>query len=179
MYQLFIFFMVTDPKTTVRPMWAQCLVVFIVAFVEMMLRLNEVVYAPFYALFLVGPVGAARRDVARRPPCEDCRVGRMKPVEEYAGKGQLTWLGESQPVGYRLTRLQGMAANGLPVPGLFRIEGDLDLRGARRARLRRRRAGDAQARRRPLDVDHADDARRPRALRRPRPVALSLLLRRV
>jgi len=55
MYQLFIFFMVTDPKVTVRPMWAQCLVVFIVAFVELILRLNEVVYAPFYALCLVGP----------------------------------------------------------------------------------------------------------------------------
>jgi Na+-translocating ferredoxin:NAD+ oxidoreductase RnfD subunit len=55
MYQLFIFFMVTDPKTTVRPRWAQCLVVFLVAFVEMLLRLGEVVYAPFYALFLVGP----------------------------------------------------------------------------------------------------------------------------
>jgi Na+-transporting NADH:ubiquinone oxidoreductase subunit NqrB len=55
MYQLFVFFMVTDPKTTVRPMWAQVLVVFIVALVETMLRLQEVVYAPFYALFLVGP----------------------------------------------------------------------------------------------------------------------------
>jgi enediyne biosynthesis protein E5 len=55
MYQLFVFFMVTDPKTTVRPMWAQVLVVFIVALVETVLRLQEVVYAPFYALFLVGP----------------------------------------------------------------------------------------------------------------------------
>jgi enediyne biosynthesis protein E5 len=55
MYQLFIFFMVTDPKVTVRPMWGQCLVVFIVAFVELILRLNEVVYAPFYALCFVGP----------------------------------------------------------------------------------------------------------------------------
>jgi Na+-translocating ferredoxin:NAD+ oxidoreductase RnfD subunit len=55
MYQLFIFFMVTDPKTTVRPRWGQCLVVVVVAFVEMLLRLGEVVYAPFYALFLVGP----------------------------------------------------------------------------------------------------------------------------
>jgi hypothetical protein len=53
----------------------------------------------------------------------------MKAVEEYSGEGQLSWLGGSCPVGYRLTRLQGMAANGLPVPGLFRIEGDLDLRG--------------------------------------------------
>ena len=55
MYQLFIFFMVTDPKTAVGPKWAQCLVVFCVALVEMVLRLNEVVYAPFYALALVGP----------------------------------------------------------------------------------------------------------------------------
>ena len=55
MYQLFIFFMVTDPKTTVGPRWGQCLVVFLVAFVEMLLRLAEVVYAPFYALAIVGP----------------------------------------------------------------------------------------------------------------------------
>src|ERR1700730_6201693 len=55
MYQLFIFFMVTDPKTTVRSKFWQCIVVAIVAFVEMILRLNQVVYAPFYALFLVGP----------------------------------------------------------------------------------------------------------------------------
>src|SRR5262249_38962626 len=55
MYQLFIFFMVTDPKTTVGPKWAQALVVFVVALLEMVLRLAEVVYAPFYALFLVGP----------------------------------------------------------------------------------------------------------------------------
>jgi enediyne biosynthesis protein E5 len=56
MYQLFIFFMVTDPKTTVRSRLWQCIVVFLVAVVEMILRLNQVVYAPFYALFIVGPV---------------------------------------------------------------------------------------------------------------------------
>jgi Na+-translocating ferredoxin:NAD+ oxidoreductase RnfD subunit len=55
MYQLFIFFMVTDPKTTVSTRVGQCVVVFLVAVVELVLRLNEVVYAPFYALFLVGP----------------------------------------------------------------------------------------------------------------------------
>src|SRR4029450_10607363 len=49
MYPLFIFFSVTDPKTTVRPKWAQAAVVFVVALVEMLLRLAEVVYAPFYA----------------------------------------------------------------------------------------------------------------------------------
>jgi Na+-transporting NADH:ubiquinone oxidoreductase subunit NqrB len=55
MYQLFIFFMITDPKTTVRSKSWQCIVVAIVALVEMILRLQQVVYAPFYALFLVGP----------------------------------------------------------------------------------------------------------------------------
>jgi hypothetical protein len=56
MYQLFIFFMVTDPKTTVRSKFWQCVVVFLIALVEMILRLNEVLYAPFYALFIVGPL---------------------------------------------------------------------------------------------------------------------------
>jgi len=55
MYQLFIFFMITDPKTTVRSKRGQCIVVFLVAVAEMILRLLQVVYAPFYALFIVGP----------------------------------------------------------------------------------------------------------------------------
>jgi Na+-translocating ferredoxin:NAD+ oxidoreductase RnfD subunit len=54
-YQLFIFFMITDPKTTVRSWKGQCTVAFSVALVEMILRLNQVIYAPFYALFMVGP----------------------------------------------------------------------------------------------------------------------------
>jgi enediyne biosynthesis protein E5 len=55
MYQLFIFFMITDPKTTVRSKRGQCIVVFLVALLEMVLRVRQVVYAPFYALFIVGP----------------------------------------------------------------------------------------------------------------------------
>ena len=55
MYQLFVFFMVTDPKTTVKSRVGQCVVAFLVAFAEMLLRLNHVVYAPLYALFIVGP----------------------------------------------------------------------------------------------------------------------------
>jgi Na+-translocating ferredoxin:NAD+ oxidoreductase RnfD subunit len=59
MYQLFIFFMITDPKTTVRSsLKAQCFVAFAVAAVEMCLRLAEVVHAPYYALFIVGPVAS-------------------------------------------------------------------------------------------------------------------------
>jgi len=55
-YQLFIFFMITDPKTTVKSWKGQCIVAFAVAFVEMLMRLDQVIYAPFYALFFVGPV---------------------------------------------------------------------------------------------------------------------------
>src|SRR5271168_3498164 len=55
MYQLFIFFMITDPKTTVRTKRGQCVVVFLVALLEMIMRMYQIVYAPFYALFIVGP----------------------------------------------------------------------------------------------------------------------------
>lgn len=54
MYQLFIFFMLTDPKTNLRTRWGRCLVAFLVAFVEMIIRLMGDVHAPYYALFLVG-----------------------------------------------------------------------------------------------------------------------------
>lgn len=56
MYQLFIFFMITDPKTTVRSFRGQCLVAVLVAAVEAVFRLLQWVHAPYYALFLVGPV---------------------------------------------------------------------------------------------------------------------------
>jgi enediyne biosynthesis protein E5 len=59
MYQLFIFFMITDPKTTVTPKWAQGLVAFLVAAMEMVLRLNENIHAPYYALTIVGPAAMA------------------------------------------------------------------------------------------------------------------------
>jgi Na+-translocating ferredoxin:NAD+ oxidoreductase RnfD subunit len=55
MYQLFIFFMITDPKTTVKSKTWQCVVAFLVALVEMVMRMYQIVYAPFYALFIVGP----------------------------------------------------------------------------------------------------------------------------
>ncbi len=59
MYQLFIFFMITDPKTTVKSKWAQCLVAFLVAAMEMVLRLAENIHAPYYALTIVGPIALA------------------------------------------------------------------------------------------------------------------------
>ena len=59
MYQLFIFFMITDPKTTVKQKRAQCLVAFLVAAMEMVLRLSENIHAPYYALTIVGPLAMA------------------------------------------------------------------------------------------------------------------------
>jgi enediyne biosynthesis protein E5 len=57
MYQLFVFFMITDPRTGIRQsVKAQCVFAFMVAAVEFVLRLFEVVHSPYYALFLVGPV---------------------------------------------------------------------------------------------------------------------------
>jgi enediyne biosynthesis protein E5 len=81
-YQLFIFFMITDPKTTTLTRPRQCLVAALVAVVETLFRLGgdsglqhsltdtfgegfticygtlrEVaVHAPYYALFVVGPI---------------------------------------------------------------------------------------------------------------------------
>ena len=73
MYQLYIFFMITDPKTTVRSFRGQCGVAFLVAAVEAAFRLMQFVHAPYYALFLVGPatnlieIAADRRRRAASP----------------------------------------------------------------------------------------------------------------
>jgi enediyne biosynthesis protein E5 len=81
-YQLFIFFMITDPKTTTLTKFRQCVVAVLVAVVETLFRLagdtgvqsylagvfgpgferlygvlGELgVHAPYYALFVVGPI---------------------------------------------------------------------------------------------------------------------------
>jgi Na+-transporting NADH:ubiquinone oxidoreductase subunit NqrB len=54
-YQLFIFFMITDPKSTVQGVRPQMAVAVAVAGAECVLRLLGNVHAPYYALFLVGP----------------------------------------------------------------------------------------------------------------------------
>jgi Na+-translocating ferredoxin:NAD+ oxidoreductase RnfD subunit len=56
MYQLYIFFMITDPKTTVKSKRGQCVVAFLVAVAEMCFRLAQNVDAPYFALTVVGPV---------------------------------------------------------------------------------------------------------------------------
>ena len=51
----------------------------------------------------------------------------MNRVEDYSGFGELRHGGHTvAQVRYTLTRHQGMAANGLPVPGFFKIEGMVD-----------------------------------------------------
>jgi enediyne biosynthesis protein E5 len=67
MYQLFIFFMITDPKTTTHTKWGQMLVAFLVATMECALRLagdfhlmplalNHITtHAAYFALFTMGP----------------------------------------------------------------------------------------------------------------------------
>jgi hypothetical protein len=57
MFQLYIFFMITDPKTTTRARWSQCVVVVVVAAVDAALRLAfEDVHALYHALFIVAPI---------------------------------------------------------------------------------------------------------------------------
>lgn len=76
MYQLFIFFMITDPRTTVSSRNGRMAVAVIIALVETVIRLggdfrllgplSSLLYAPpIFALFLVGPV-AMLVDLHRR-----------------------------------------------------------------------------------------------------------------
>jgi Na+-transporting NADH:ubiquinone oxidoreductase subunit NqrB len=55
-YQLFMFFMITDPKTTPRTKLRQCVVTVVVALVETGFRLMREIHAPYYALFVVFPI---------------------------------------------------------------------------------------------------------------------------
>jgi hypothetical protein len=55
MFQLFIFFMITDPKTITKPRWSQCLVAVLIGVADMVLRLFRDPYSLFHALFIVGP----------------------------------------------------------------------------------------------------------------------------
>lgn len=55
----------------------------------------------------------------------------MKLVEEYAGVGALHVRDRTfRAIPYRISRFQGMAASGLPIPGRHRIEGTLEIENA-------------------------------------------------
>jgi hypothetical protein len=56
MFQLYIFFMITDPQTTTRAKWSQILVAVLVAVAETVCRLVfKDVHSLYHALFTVGP----------------------------------------------------------------------------------------------------------------------------
>jgi enediyne biosynthesis protein E5 len=55
-YMLFMFFMITDPKTTPRTWQRQIAVTLLVAIVETLLRLAREPHAPYYSLFIVFPI---------------------------------------------------------------------------------------------------------------------------
>lgn len=93
MYQLFIFFMITDPKTTTKTRWGQMTVAFLVATVESAIRLwapaNLAVHAPYYALFLMGPSAnlleisfawARKQDEKRRALAETAKQTLTTPA---------------------------------------------------------------------------------------------------
>jgi Na+-translocating ferredoxin:NAD+ oxidoreductase RnfD subunit len=83
MYQLFIFFMVTDPRTTVHTKRGRIIVVAIVALVEAVIRLagdyNVAFLSPLYpappilALAIVGPIAMAI-DLLRSPQSTEAPV---------------------------------------------------------------------------------------------------------
>lgn len=80
MYQLFIFFMITDPKTTVRSRVGQCIVAAAIAVLEFFFRLDSSIYAPLYALFWIGPAALLiemtidwRRKRAAKMPATESR----------------------------------------------------------------------------------------------------------
>ena len=87
-YQLFIFFMITDPKTTVRSKWGQCLTAIAVAGAECLFRLGESIHAPYYALFCVGPA-ANLIEMALKgwPRRSSAGAGRTMGEDVPAGQG--------------------------------------------------------------------------------------------
>lgn len=59
---------------------------------------------------------------------EHVTTNHMKLVERVSGIGKLTIEGQLfGNVRYEICRYQGMARSGLPIPGLHRIEGNVDL----------------------------------------------------
>jgi hypothetical protein len=59
----------------------------------------------------------------------------VKLVEQCAGVGELRCDGRTfRHVPYRISRFQGMSPSGMPVPGLHRIEGSVELDGIAEAR---------------------------------------------
>jgi enediyne biosynthesis protein E5 len=81
MYQLFIFFMITDPKTTVHSRLGQSVVAAAIAVLEFVFRLNSSIYAPLYALFWIGPAA-----MLIEMGLDSRRTGKTGAIESSEGK---------------------------------------------------------------------------------------------
>jgi hypothetical protein len=91
MFQLFIFFMITDPKTIVRGRKKQVLVVLLVAATETFLRLAfKDIYSLFHSLFIVGPVANLVEIYADRRKKQRAAVVPEKKLEAAAAKEEPT-----------------------------------------------------------------------------------------
>ncbi len=67
MFQLYIFFMITDPKTTVHGRWPQIIFVIAVAIAETVCRLAfKDIHSLYHSLFIVGPVATLIEITVRR-----------------------------------------------------------------------------------------------------------------
>jgi hypothetical protein len=51
----------------------------------------------------------------------------LRLMEEQSGTGQLEGRGPVLQVRYQIARYQGFSGSGMPVPGVFKLEGSLDL----------------------------------------------------
>ncbi len=83
MFQLYIFFMITDPKTTMHGWRRQVVVAVLVAVAETALRLGlRDVHSLYHALFVVGPITNLYEIYVldRRPPSESAEIQTAGPT---------------------------------------------------------------------------------------------------
>lgn len=82
MFQLFIFFMITDPKTTIRGKWNQTVFVVVVAIAETALRLVlRDVHSLYHSLFIVGPIANLMEIVGDRAKANRAAMANRPAVE--------------------------------------------------------------------------------------------------
>jgi hypothetical protein len=82
-FQLYIFFMITDPKTITHAKWSQCLVAVLTAMMETVLRLLfKDVHSLLHALFIIGPIANVIEIIhdARHPKAKPAAAPAAGPV---------------------------------------------------------------------------------------------------
>ena len=84
MYQLFLFFMITDPRTVVRGKWKQILLAVIIAVVDSLIRLMSDTGVPLPTAFNAAPPLLALWIVGPIAKYFDLRYGNRTPVPQRA-----------------------------------------------------------------------------------------------